>query len=166
MQNLSATFWVGVAFVIFGALSFAFNLWRDRRNRRIDQIERNRAAAQIEQRLRDQITLTKTETAEIATKVEQALQHQQSATDIQLTKQSEAVEVALRNQEIATRPDVNSGTSKIMDALDKVGKKADAAYHEANTVNQKLEEMSEAGLTEMKESERDSITENKDDGGK
>ncbi len=153
METQSTTIWVAMIFVATAVVSFFINIIRDKRNRDFDAEEREKQAALIKAELATAAKVAKEDREEIAHKVEDALHRQQDETNIHLGKQSALVEEAIKRQEVATRPDVNSGTAKIMGAIEVVHEKADAAYHEANTINKKLTEMSKSGLIQLSKNE-------------
>jgi len=155
MESQSTTIWVAVIFVATAVVSFFINTIRDKRNRDFDAVEREKQAALIKGELAEAAKVAKEDREEIALKVEDALHRQQAETNIHLSEQATLVEEVIKRQEVATRPDVNSGTAKIMGAIEVVHEKADAAYHEANTINKKLTKMSESGLIQLS---KDQIT--------
>lgn len=89
--------------------------------------------------------------------VENALESKQFGFEKHLEKQFEIVETALHKNEITTKTDLNGETVKIKQAIDNGTETAKAAYKEANTINQKLARMSEAGLIKLDENKHDEV---------
>ncbi len=125
VESDTTTIWVAVIFVSTAAVSFFVNVIRDKRNRDFDAEEREKQAALIKKELAEVTKVAKEDRADIALQVKDALNVQQDKTNMQLNQQAKIVEEAIKRQEVATRPDVNSGTSQIIDAIGKIGVKTE-----------------------------------------
>lgn len=121
------------------------------------KIERQRVAEEVKATLIAQQAEVKQELEKQSHLVEDALEVKQVEFEKQLEKQFEIVESALHKNEITTKTDLSCETVKIKQAIDKGTESAAAAYAEANTINQKLARMSEAGLIKMDKKKRGEV---------
>lgn len=123
------------------------------------KIERERIAEEVKTTLAVQQAEVKRELKNQSQLVENALETKQVGFEKQIEQQFEIVESVLHKNKITTQTDLAGEAVKIKQAIDKSTESAKAAYAEANTINKKLAEMSEAGLIKMDEKKRGEVEE-------